>query len=165
MKWTRRKFLEASTTGPVLAPFAAGLVTAIEAAPTDALNEDERSALRVAMDKIIPAGDGMPSASDAGGIEYLDRVMRQEPEVASAIRDLLAELNVHRTLNEFEAKAPKDFARLRDFVYESYYTRPRIWKLLGYENYPTDHKGPHLAPFDETILAEVRSKPKFYREA
>lgn len=165
MKWTRRKFLEASSTGPLLAPFAAGLVTTIEAAPTDALSEGEQGALRTAMDEIIPAGDGMPSATDAGGIEYLERVMRQEPEVAKAIRRLLAELKPHRTLSEFEAKAPTEFARLRDLVYESYYTQPKIWKLLGYENYPTDHKGPHLAPFDDTILAEVRSKPKFYREA
>jgi len=165
MKWTRRKFLEASAAGPVMAPFAAGLITTIEAAPIDTLNEGERKALHTAMDEIIPAGDGMPSATDAGGIEYLERVMRQELEVAKAIRGLLAELKVHKALSEFEAKAPTEFARLRDLVYESYYTQPKIWKLLGYENYPTDHKGPHLAPFDESILAEVRSKPKFYREA
>jgi hypothetical protein len=129
------------------------------------LNEDERSALRTAMDEIIPAGDGMPSATEAGGIEYLERVMRQEPEVAENTRALLAELKVHRTLGEFEAKAAPEFARLRDFVYEAYYTQPEIWKLLGYHNYPTDHAGPHMPPFDETILSEVRRKPKFYREA
>jgi hypothetical protein len=165
MKWTRRKFLEASAAGPVLAPLTAELVTTIEAAPRSSLNEDERSALHTAMGEIIPAGNGMPSATEAGGIEYLERVMRQEPEVAAELRALLADLKIHGTLREFEATAPESFARLRDFVYEAYYTRPEIWKLLGYQNYPTDHAGPSMAPFDETILAEVRHKPKFYREA
>ena len=43
--------------------------------------------------------------------------------------------------------------------------QPQIWKLIGYEFYPTDHQGPHMKPFDESVLAEVMKKPKFYREA
>jgi hypothetical protein len=165
MQWTRRKFLEASAAGPALAPFTAGLVTTIEAAPVDPLSQHDRNALRAAMDEIIPAGEGMPSASEAGALEYLERVMRQEAEVANDIRSLLAELKLYTTLSEFEAKAPPKFARLRDFVYEAYYTQPEIWHRLGYHNYPTDHTGPHMQAFDEAILAEVRRKPKFYREA
>jgi hypothetical protein len=161
MKLTRRNFLEASAA----APLAAGLVTTIGAAPGNVLTEGERDALRAAMDQIIPAGDGMPSASEAGGLEYLERVARQEPEVANQLRRLLAELKERNTLTEFEAKDPENFAHLRDYVYEAYYTQPRIWKLIGYHDYPTDHAGPHLPPFDESLLDPVRNRPKLYREA
>jgi hypothetical protein len=161
MKLTRRNFLEASAA----APLAAGLVTTIGAAPNNVLSEAEREALHTAMDQIIPAGDGMPSASEAGGLEYLQRVARQEPEVANQLRSLLAELKERKTLTEFEAKDPQNFAHLRDYVYEAYYTQPRIWKLIGYHDYPTDHAGPHLPPFDESLLDPVRNRPKLYREA
>jgi hypothetical protein len=68
-------------------------------------------------------------------------------------------------LEELERDAPPQFSLLRDTVYESYYTQPAIWKLIGYVPYPTDHRGPHLKPFDETLLADVRNRPKMYREA
>jgi len=68
-------------------------------------------------------------------------------------------------LEELERDAPPQFSLLRDTAYESYYTQPAIWKLIGYVPYPTDHQGPHLKPFDETLLADVRNRPKLYREA
>ena len=68
-------------------------------------------------------------------------------------------------LAALEKNSPRIFAMLRDSTYESYYTQPRIWKLIGYEFYPTDHAGPHMKPFDEAVLTEMRKRPKFYREA
>jgi hypothetical protein len=56
------------------------------------------------------------------------------------------------------------FATLRDLVYEGYYTSPKAWPQLGYEFHATNHKGPEMKPFDEAILAQVRKRPKNYRE-
>ncbi|HEV8130519.1 MAG TPA: gluconate 2-dehydrogenase subunit 3 family protein [Acidobacteriota bacterium] len=56
------------------------------------------------------------------------------------------------------------FATLRDLVYEAYYTSPKVWPLLGYKLYPTNDAGPDMKPFDDTILAEIRKRPKNYRE-
>ncbi len=56
------------------------------------------------------------------------------------------------------------FATLRDLVYEGYYTSPQVWPQLGYEFHPTSRKGPAMEPFDEAILANVRKRPKNYRE-
>ena len=53
---------------------------------------------------------------------------------------------------------------LRDLVYEAYYTQPRVWKLIGYEFNPTNEAGPHLKPFDESVLAQVKKMPRRYRE-
>ena len=68
------------------------------------------------------------------------------------------------TLTALEAGMPEAFAKLRDLVYESYYTQPAIWKLIGYEFHPTNEAGPHMKPFDESVLAQVRKLPKHYRE-
>jgi len=57
------------------------------------------------------------------------------------------------------------FALLRDLVYEGYYTSPKVWPQLGYEFHPTSKHGPAMQPFDESILAEARNRPKSYREA
>jgi len=57
------------------------------------------------------------------------------------------------------------FALLRDLVYEGYYTSPKVWPQLGYEFHPTSRRGPAMQPFDESILAQVRKRPKSYREA
>ncbi len=188
MNWTRRKFLGASAAAPIVAPVALDLVTTIEAAPektssSDALSEQERNVLHAAMDEIIPAGDGMPAASEVRGLEYLERVAAGDADVAGDIRRSLAALNewsqrlfeksfdqLERearisALARWEAAAPVEFARLRDYTYEAYYTQPRVWKLIGYEFYPTDHPGPHMQPFDDSILADVRNRPKLYREA
>jgi len=56
------------------------------------------------------------------------------------------------------------FALLRDLVYEGYYTSPKAWPQLGYEFHPTSRRGPAMQPFDESILAQVRKRPKSYRE-
>lgn len=56
------------------------------------------------------------------------------------------------------------FALLRDLVYEGYYTSPKVWPQLGYEFHPTSRRGPAMQPFDESILAQARKRPKSYRE-
>ncbi len=57
------------------------------------------------------------------------------------------------------------FALLRDLVYEGYYTSPKVWPQLDYEFHPTSKAGPAMQPFDESILAQARKRPKSYREA
>ncbi len=185
MNWTRRKFLGASAAAPIVAPVGLDLVTAIQAAPdsSNSLTGHERNALLIAMDEIIPGSDGMPSASEAGGLWYLEGIAAGDAAVAGEIRECLAALDNsskeafaksfdqldHESsilaLKRLETAAPLSFARLRDYVYEAYYTRPAVWKLIGYEFYPTDHPGPHMEPFDDSILATVRKRSKLYREA
>ena len=150
---------------------------------TTDLDETARKSLQVAMDEIIPAVNGMPSASDIGGVEYLDRLARQNSEMRSDLLKSLAALEkasqrLYRTgfsslgrreriesLKKLENGAnPEHFAHLRDFVYESYYTQPKIWKLIGYDHYSTDQSGPRMKPFDESVLSAVKKKPKLYRE-
>lgn len=135
------------------------------------------------MDEIIPASDGMPAASQAGCVEYLDRLVRRSATIKEELRRSLAALEAAsaerfrrsflrlsrrqrvEVLTALETRAaPDSFDVLRDYIYEAYYTRPRVWKLIGYEFYPTNESGPGMKPFDEAVLAQVRNKPTFYRK-
>jgi hypothetical protein len=175
MKPTRRGLLRASAA-------TSALITVIQPAP-QALAQDAQSTLKTVMDLIIPASDGMPSASEAGGLTYLENLMQRDKDAAT---DITKGLDVANAFGERSFKKPFSqleksdqiavlkvmedaalgvFDGLRAYVYESYYTQPAIWKLIGYELYPTDHTGPHLQPFDDSLVANVRKMPKLYRDA
>jgi len=190
--WTRRKFLESTLKGSIVAGGAvtAGVISPVETKAGDApeqeaaaLDAQQRKLLRVTMDEIIPAGDGMPAASEVGGVEYLTRLARENQQ---ARRELQKSLNALAALSrkqfgkdftslvpaqrvevlkKFEAQRPRqNFVKLRDHVYESYYTQPKVWKLLGYPFYATNGPGPRMKPFDPASLERVRKMPKLYRE-
>jgi hypothetical protein len=148
-----------------------------------ALSSNERATLIAVMDEIIPAGDGMPSASQAGCPEYLDRLTADQEQVRTELRDALRRLNALaessqrrefaqlpseqrvRVVAELESRTSvPGFGTLRDLVYEAYYTRPGVWKLIGFELYPPARPGPLPPPFDDAVLVRVRQLPKLYRE-
>ena len=183
-RFTRRKFLEAAVAGSAVigANAEAEQPQAPRQAASAALGPAQHEALRAAMDEIIPPGDGMPSASAAGGLEYLEHVCRQEAELRVDLQQALdalgqiSETNFHvpfagispaqrvEVLTKLETQSPEVFTKLRDLVYESYYTQPGVWKLIGYELHPTNGSGPQMKPFDDSVLAKVRNMPKLYRE-
>jgi Gluconate 2-dehydrogenase subunit 3 len=190
--WTRRKFLENTLKGSIM---ASGAVTASVVAPRgakavypseqspDGFGQQQLKSLRATMDEIIPAGDGMPAASEAGGVEYLTRLARDNPKINRELQKSLGALaglsrkqygkefsslaHAERVeaLKKFEAQRPRqNFIKLRDHIYEAYYTQPKVWKLIGYSFYPTNGPGPHMKPFDPASLDQVRKMGKLYRE-
>ncbi len=192
-KWTRRRFLETGLRSSILVGSSAVTVfvpeklrasSQVQQPSAQAFDPPTRELFRAAMDEIIPAGDGMPAASEVGGVEYLDRLAGQSPEVKKALEGSLAALEELtrkefgkpfvslsrgdrvKSLKKLEGQPPAEgFARLRDYVYEAYYTQPQVWKLIGYEFYPTNQAGPGMKPFDESVLDKVKKMPKLYREA
>lgn len=192
---TRRKFLEASVVGSIVAGSATKVlgeaVAGVEGStpapgtkiPSDpGLNARQGKALAAALDELIPASDGMPSATEMGAREYLDRLARAEPGIASDLRkslkvlDDISQKRFGRTfaslehqervqaLSGFEQSDAVAFGHFRDYAYEAYYTEPRVWKLIGYEFYPTTGGGPSMQPFDPSVLSAVRQKPRYYTE-
>jgi hypothetical protein len=172
---TRRTFLGAGAATPVL-------ISAIQPA-AQALPQSVQSTLRIVMDLMIPASDLMPSASEAGGLRYLQSLMAQEKDAAAdiekglAVADAFSERSFENAFRQLEKNdqiavlkamentAPGVFDALRAYIYESYYTQLAIWKRIGYELYPTDHLGPHLKPFDDSLLEKVRNMSSLYRDA
>jgi len=175
MKPTRRVFLAAGAAMPPL-------VTSILPASQAPAAVETRSTLQQVMDLIIPSGDGMPSASEAGGLTYLERLIERDQNAKTDITKALAvadafsqrsfqkpfadleKKNQIAILTEMEAQAPQVFDTIRAYVYESYYEQPAIWKRIGYELYPTDHTGPHLPPFNDAALTNVRKMRKLYKD-
>jgi Gluconate 2-dehydrogenase subunit 3 len=184
MKFTRRRFLGTTLAGSLAVGAAAtGKRSQAASEPaSSALDPGQRESLRTAMDEMIPASDGMPAASQVGSLQYLERVGREEPQIAADLKQALdslerlsqsrfhaafAELSSPRrveVLTTLETGSPAVFAKLRDHVYESYYIQPKVWKLIGYEFYPTNESGPQMKPFDESVLGKVRQMPRLYRE-
>jgi hypothetical protein len=183
-KFTRRGFLETALAGPVALGKAAEMTQGQTPKPPAAAVFDprQRESLRAAMDEVIPASDGMPATSAVGGLEYLERVCKQESQIKADLHqalDALARWSDSRfhaafaglssaqrveILIELETHSPEVFAKLRDMVYESYYTQPSVWKLIGYELHPTNESGPNMSPFDDSVLAKVAKMRKLYRE-
>jgi hypothetical protein len=191
-EWTRRRFLETSLKGSMLAggSVAAGVTRPAgmscgerPASGPSGLNARQQELLRVTMDEILPASDGMPAASEVGGVEYLDRIARENPKIRQELEKSLGALATlsrrqfgkdfvslgHRdrveALKNLEALPPRrNFVKLRDHIYEAYYTQPKVWKLIGYPYYPTNGAGPAMKPFDPALLSRVRKMPELYRK-
>lgn len=194
---TRREFLEQTarhTAGAGLAGVGlAGVGLAGIALPTLSCSPadqeialaplplDERT-LTAVIDEIIPAGEGMPSASEAGVVRYFRQIVDQLPDLTESLGGALeavenesherfespfldlSESERVEVLEQLATAGPAIFGGLSTLVYEAYYVQPTVWELIGYEPYPTGEAGPVMDPFDEAALDRVRSMPPSYRE-
>lgn len=144
---TRRWFLLRAIGASALAMAANACARALQGsraplAPSPSLGGQESSLLRSVVDELVPAADGMPAASDVGSLAYLMQLASEHAEVRAELEGALAHLatlsrdgwatpftslsHPHRlrVLTEMENRAPREFAILRDYTYEAYYTRP-----------------------------------------
>ena len=169
---TRRKVLKVSASAVLMAATTDGMLLepgAATAAPP--FPAALRQVLLRAVDAIIPAEGGMPSASQAGAVTYLERRATREAEFSASIRRFLAQRsltsasNIIAALQELERTIPQEFAQFRDAVYEAYYTNRAIWNLLGYR-FRTSAVPDEAAPeFDQGVLGTVARMQPIYREA
>ena len=139
-------------------------------------NREGLKLLAAAMDAVIPQSDRMPSASAAGGVAYLRQLSWQYESIFEDIRGFLhvlqqasqkefssefAALEVRRqvavmkSIEKSNAKLSSDFV---GYVYEAYYTRPRVQGLLSCSipAIPDDN--------DDLLLTPVRELNGLYRE-
>ena len=183
--WTRRKFIETSILSQIA--ISSGILSQLySCAPDDksvkVLNPALQKILKSAMDEIIPAGDGMPAASETGGLNYLLNLLARLPDEAKKLsldltgfnnfcnekfkKDFTEITSDERTslLQVQEKENATFFNQLRDYTYESYYLSPQVWKLIGYEPHPTLSSGPLMDAFDEKLLKRVQSLPKLFKD-
>jgi len=182
----RKEFLDLVGRGALFAAtapvFRAVAAEAAAASTRPALTSRQRGALSALADEIVPAGDDMPAATAVGAVQYLDALVRREPEVALVLRGALAVIEKtartrHRrrfdrlaprqrvaVLEAMERDDPEPFRALRDLVYEAYYTQPAVWRRLGYDFIGPERSGPPLEPFEEALLDRVRAMPRLFRQ-
>ena len=148
----------------------------IIAESSETFEAKELALLGAAMDEIIPAGDGVPSATAAGGVQYLQYLGWQYPNIKQEIsrflkaleQDSAARFGAESTklqsnqrvqlLATVEREQRPLFSTFVGYVYESYYTRPQVLGLISCAV-------PFLsAEDDEELLAPVRKLTHLYRE-
>ncbi|MBE2317701.1 hypothetical protein DVA67_017095 [Solirubrobacter sp. CPCC 204708] len=113
-----------------------------------ALTDSQRAALDGIADVLIPAGGGMPSASEAGvSGQYLDEVLTSLPDLRDALETTLASVD---GLSPEEAIAvlrqdPAGWGVLTAVVPGAYFVNPAIREAIGYpglERRPIDETAP-----------------------
>ena len=184
-QWSRRKFSKAILSLQALVATGAlninaGCVSEKKSNDSALLDTTAQNRLKLAMDEIIPASGNMPSASEVDGIDYILKVLKGYPELIEPFDKMLFTLNelsksIENTdfeklnnasriavLQQFEKDQPQMFSVLQNFVYESYYINEKVWKLIGYEPYPTSSAGPQMEPFDEAMLDRVKQMSSLY---
>jgi hypothetical protein len=130
-------------------------------------NADQRAALAALADVLIPAGDGFPSASQAGvAAEGLDQVLSYQPGIAAGLMNVLKKSRdrpAAEAVADLQKNDPADFGVLAEFVAGAYFLNPLVRARLGYSG-----QGPHpIDPYpdylDDGLLQSVLNRGPIYR--
>ncbi len=130
---------------------------------------EARARLAALADALIPAGNGMPSASEAGVAgEWLDAVLTAEPGFGGPLAAVLERADVADPAGELkriESTDPGGWGALTTVVAGAYFLNPEIAERVGYP-------GRRAIPIDadaepdwqqDGLLASVQSRGPVYR--
>ena len=127
----------------------------------------DRQRLAALADALIPAAEGMPSASEAGvHREGLDRVLAARPDLAPELARVLAAStgDPDEALRKLQRDDDAGFAVLGLTVTGAYYTDPSVRRLIGY---PGQLYRPELVTgepdWDAAELERVMARAPVYR--
>ena len=128
---------------------------------------NQRAALAALADVLIPAGDGFPSASQAGvAAEGLDQVIAFQPGIAVELKRVLEE-SKDRSPAEVVAILQKNdpgaFSVLAEFVAGAYFLNPTVRARLGYTGQEPQPIDPHPDYLDDGLLQSVLDRGRVYR--
>lgn len=140
-----------------------------QATSPSSLGETERALLGGMADLLIPSGEGMPSASEAGVTgKWLDEVFRVRPDFRPA---LLAVIERARDADPADAIAklrssdPAGFGVLAEVVAGAYFLNPEVRKAIRYggqQSVPIVTEDPPDYERDG-LLASVVARGPIYR--
>lgn len=128
-----------------------------------------RARLAALADALIPAGEGMPAASEAGVAgEWLDAVLTAEPGFAAplaAVLDVADGADPAGDLRRIETTDPDGWGVLTTVVAGAYFLNPEIAQRVGYPGrraIPIDTRAePDWA--QDGLLDSVTSRGPVYR--
>src|SRR3954452_9120290 len=128
-------------------------MSTVDTAPD--LSDAQRETLAALADRLIPAGDGMPAASevDVPG-KWTARVLGARPDFAAPLAGLLdaaAGRDPATELRRLSAEEPDAFPLLTVIVPAAYYMHPRVRRLYGY---PGQKENPPLPDESDYYLRD-----------
>lgn len=148
------------------------------------LDAARSAALRAWTSSLIPARGERPSAGDVGAAEYIDATAFAAPRIRGLLLEALQA--VERLAGEREGKpfaeCPPEartailrsleledhagFGMIHDLTYEAYYCHPAVLEVLERETgwrSANSTEGGQMEPFDQGLLARVRTLPPTYK--
>jgi len=100
------------------------------------LGPEQRAALARLADTLIPAGEGHPSASQAGVAgQWVDRVLEVRPDMFGDLISLLRAVEDREPVQAVQwlrARPGTWFDTLAEVVAGAYFLNPKVRRLLGY---------------------------------
>ena len=159
------------------------------------LTAAQRELLSRVLDRIVPAGDGMPGAGELGVGEFVESAAGSKqghdrhsrgggnPSATRLLVDGLKHIEVaagqrgsgvfaqldgdarDEVLRAVESDSPEFFDELVRLTYVGYYSQPRIAAGLGLEARPPQPLGFDMQQADLSLVENVRKRGPVYREA
>jgi hypothetical protein len=131
------------------------------------LNSSERQLFAALADVLIPAGNGFPSASEAGvENEGLDQVLAVRPDLLDSLRSLLVrakDRSPAEFIQEVQANDPAAFGVLAESVPGAYFLNPGVRTRLKYDGQSARPIDPRQDYLDEGLLQSVIDRGPIYR--
>jgi hypothetical protein len=131
------------------------------------LTSAERQLFAALADLLIPAGNGFPSASEAGvASEGLDQLLAVRPDLLDPLKNLLLrakDRSPSEFLQDLQTNDPATFAVLAESVPGAYFLNPDVRTQLKYDGqsgHPIDPREDYL---DDGLLQSVIDRGPIYR--
>ena len=126
-----------------------------------------RAILAGLADVLIPAGDGMPSASAAGVAEAgLDQVLVAVPSLAASLADVLAMAEGREPAEVVASLArtdPTAYGILTEVVTAAYFMNPEVRQAVGYTGQGPTPLDPRVDYMEDGLLESVIKRGPIYR--
>lgn len=128
-----------------------------------------RAVLAAVADVLIPKGDGMPSATEAGVAgRWLDEVLQLRPDFGpplAAVLDKMKGLDPTAAVTRERADDPAGFGVLAEVVAGGYFLNPRVRSAIGYPGQQSVPIQPEEPPDYEQdgLIASVIARGRVYR--
>lgn len=130
-------------------------------------DSNERAVLATLADVLIPAGEGFPSAGQAGVAgDGLDQMLSFRPDLASALKRLLAKArnrSAAEVIADLKKNDPAGFGLLTEVVPGAYFLKSEVRERLGYEGQSPRAIDPRADHLEADLLQSVIDRGPIYR--
>ena len=130
-------------------------------------NPDQRAVLAGLADVLIPAGDGMPSASAAAVAgQGLDQVLAAVPGLAAGLADVLAAAKGREpavVVANLARTDPSAHGVLTEVVTAAYFMNADVRQAVGYAGQGATALDPRVDYMEDGLLESVLKRGPIYR--
>ena len=127
----------------------------------------QRAVLAGLADVLIPAGDGMPSASAAAVAEEgLNQVLAAVPSLGASLADVLARAKGREAAEVVTSLArtdPAAYGILTEVVTAAYFMNPNVRQAVGYTGQGPTPLDPRVDYMEDGLLESVIKRGPIYR--